>query len=283
MMTKRTWSVFSINFNCIIINFLVTAYTLLIYKGHQNSISNKTILFISGIAAWIPLLMCILTGIFFTFVTFSKAAEKLKSRIYLLFMFQIFYSILILLPEEIAGKISGNMMIVILLFLFVTSVLLHKQIVHRLIEMDFSIEREWKIAGMVSDKIEKMPAHKWSAYFEKLSWLFVVPFVVSPIPLIFAGMTVFIAMLLLYILLQYRKCYKSMPNAWECRINFSALIFNFVASVILGIFCYWQLSWELISFLVICSAFIAKGIEDRKYALFIRDKLLNEKENISSI
>lgn len=65
-------SVFSINFNCMIINFLVTAYTLLIYKGHQNSISNKTILFISGIVAWIPLLLCILTGIFFTYALFIR-------------------------------------------------------------------------------------------------------------------------------------------------------------------------------------------------------------------
>lgn len=282
MMSKWTNRVFRISFNCMVTNYLMTIYTLLVYKGSQNSISNKAIHCISIIAAWIPLLICILTGILYTYITFSRSAEKVKNRIYLLLLFQIFNSILIFLPEETAGKISRNMLTIILLLLFAVSVLMHRQIVQGLMEMDFSIEREWEIAGMVGDKVGKIPAYKWSSYLEKLSWLFVVPFVVSPTPPIFSVMTAIIAMLLLYVLLQYIKCYKSTTDEWECKINFAALIINFVVSVILGIFCYWKISWKLISFLVLYSAFITKGIEDRKYALLIRDKILSEKENSRS-
>lgn len=272
-MISLTRKIFNASTQCIIISFFVTCYTILFYKNYQNVISDKTVSLISELAAWIPMLTCIFVCIIYSFVMFSETAKKIRSKIYLSIFFQFANAVLIMLPREVTERIDSKINIVILSFLFTVCFLLHDKIRKELVKGDFSFKREFAIMDKVNDEIKKTIPYKWSNFFNRISWLLAVPFVIQPSPLIFSYMTAAIAMILICILIKYIRCYKRTPDAEVCRINFAIIILNYIMFIFLGIIFYYFFEFKLISFMTLYFALFSKFMADNKYALFIRDKL----------
>jgi len=256
-----------------IISFCIAGYIILFYKNNQNVISDKLISFVSEMMAWIPMIICVGICIIYAFVMFSEIAKKLRIKIYLSIIFQFANVILIMLPQEMAEKINFKINTLILLLSFVGSFILHEQIGRELVNRKFSIQQEFLIMDRVSEEIEKAIHYKWSNYFNKVSWLFIVPFIFQPSPSVFSYMTIIIAILLIAIYVKYMSCYRSSSDAGVCRINFVIVIINIILSVLLGIIFYYFFEYKFLSFLAIYSSLFSKLMEDKKYALFIREKI----------
>ena len=142
-----------------------------------------------------------------------------------------------------------------------------------LVQKDFNIKNEFMVMDKVNKEIEKTILHKWSDYFSKMSWLVIVPFIIQPTPVIFTALIIVIAVLLLYLLLKYIKAYSIVADEEEYKINALFVISNFIVSIVLGIISYNLVEFKLVSFIAIYSAFLAKFVEDKKYALFVKHKL----------
>lgn len=276
IMMNGTRKIFCMSNNCIIFSFFVTCYIVLVYKNQQNTINDDTVSFISGMVAWIPMITGVIVSIIYLFIMFSETGKKLRSKIYLSLLFQFVNVILVMLPLDITQKINNRISITILLIMFIVSFFLHNLIGRELIKENYSIKEEFMIMDKVSEEFRKTDLYKWSNYFNKVSWMFVVPFIIQPSPLIFSSMTIVIAILLIYILFQYIRCYKEDTVAADiCRINFTIVFLNIVLFIFGGILFYYFFGGNIISFIILYFSLFSKLMADNKYCLFIRGKLNN--------
>ena len=272
-MENLTRKIFDMVTKSIIISFVITCYIVLFYKNNQNLISDKTLSLTSELIAWVPLITCILLCIVYSFVLFSDEFRKIRSNIYLSVLLQVLLFFLIVLPQEVTEKLDYKISIILLVLLFALNLFFHGRIKKELVKKNFSIKKEFLIMEKVNEHIKETAFYKWSDLFNKMFWLFVVPFVTETPKLLFCCIVGLIAILLIYLLIKYITCFQNMQDAETCKINSSLLIFNFIVSVILGIIFYCLFKLKLIAFITLYSGLFSTLMFDKKYAMYMRRKL----------
>ena len=166
--------------------------------------------------------------------------------------------------EIIGYKISA----VLILFSFLAVLFLHKKMETELLEKNFSIGKEFMVMDKVYEEFKKKELYKWSNLFNKICWMFTIPYIIQAIPLIFTCITGMITIALMYILFNYIKCYPL-----NCKINIFMITANFIVFIILGAVLYYYLEIKWISLIVLSFSFFSKLMADKKYALFLRTEL----------
>lgn len=267
-MENWTKKVFSMATKGIMISFFITCYTIFFYKDYQDIISDKTVSFLSQIIAWIPLVNCIFVCLLYTFVVCSEEGREKRRRIYGICLLPFINFIFILLPTKAMEIIGYKISAVLILFSFLAVLFLHKKMETELLEKNFSIGKEFMVMDKVYEEFKKKELYKWSNLFNKICWMFTIPYIIQAIPLIFTCITGMITIALMYILFNYIKCYPL-----NCKINIFMITANFIVFIILGAVLYYYLEIKWISLIVLSFSFFSKLMADKKYALFLRTEL----------
>ncbi|MGN0341184.1 MAG: hypothetical protein ACI4DO_00160, partial [Roseburia sp.] len=192
---------------------------------------------------------------------------------YGILLLQFLWSLIILLPARVMEVLGYEMSAVFFSLSFFVTLFCHKQVEKELIKNFFSIKKEFMVMNRVNEEFRKQEIYRWSRLFDKMFWLFLIPYIIQSTPIMFSCITGVVAIPLIFILLRYLRCYKDIAYVKNERILLLVVFANFVISIMLGIASYYYIEVKVVSFILLFSSSFSKLMVDNKYMQFLRIKL----------
>lgn len=269
--TTKKW--FLITKILIIFSYCCEIYSVM-YSKQQIKIVNYDLTYVDLVLAWIPLLLLVIICLFYSCGMTSNKYEKARPLIYMSVSLFALSVIFLFTPSEYLRGFSNWCQGLLLVVIGSVHVFLHGKIEKLLIEKKFSFTNEFYMIELVEQEMRRNPQYKWSKILDKMSWLFITPFIIQSKPKEFAILTVIIALSMLYPMVKNIKSYLELSKGMQlCSINPRVMLLNFVISIMAGIIMYSICLFEIPAFILLYSSMLTKHIIDNKLATCIRSKI----------
>ena len=259
------------------------ASNLIIFFGYCSAIfavcyvkinSRLNISFFELIIGWVPLVALVIICFFYSFIVNAPKYQALRKLIFSSVLLLSAAVITVFLPVKYNEIISTRIQGTALALFGITNMVLNYRIESFLLKTNFSFYQETQMMEKVHSRMDLYRDKKNNNLLNRLSYAFVVPFIVQPNNMVFAITTLVIAFVVLCVLLRMYKDYKKAQSI--TKVKPVLLLINFVLSITIGIVLYSVIDFKLPAFISIYSSILGKAVIDDKIALYLYDQISNQ-------
>lgn len=256
----------------IFINYICVIYNVLIAKQYDYE---KTVGWnIVGIVfAWLPIVILVLTCIVYSFIMISPKYIEDRRWMYCS-IGSLFISVIFLFfPLDFANMVNIYFQSVFLFLLGINNFVFHWKLTANLQRKRFDISKEYIMMEKINALLEKEDKYKLIKIIDKLSYLFVIPFIIDANRIIFTILTLTTSIIVLFYILKLIRCYKKIHvfNGNKPTI----ILLNFCVSIVIGIILYCSTSFKVLSLLFLYSSLLYKSIFENKHAVYLYSQMDN--------
>ena len=162
---------------------------------------------------------------------------------------------------------------VFLFLLGINNFVFHWKLTANLQRKRFDISKEYIMMEEINALLEKEDKYKLIKTIDKLSYLFVIPFIIDANRIIFTILTLTTSIIVLFYILKLIRCYKKI-HVFNGN-NPTIILLNFCVSIVIGIILYCSTSFKVLSLLFLYSSLLYKSIFENKHAVYLYSQMDN--------
>lgn len=258
-----------------VVLFSCTFYTVIVTKnvGIFQINSGKSVLKL--LFSWIPVIVMFIISAIYCVYMCSKELKKIRKYIYVNILLVLIDISTIFLPLNVDTKFEKITYTVLLLLILLLLLYFNFKIECYLIFKNFSVDEELEIMSKVKGYIDGRNNHKYSLMYNRLLYLYCLPFIISANSICYCLLVSAVLVVLNYnFVMQWMnnvdKYDKNLIKKYiTAGITASALIM--AASILF----YCNFENKYFSFILIFATSLPKYILDNKFSIRIREEFEN--------
>lgn len=276
MIKSKTNKSFNILKHAIVINYICVIYDVLV--GKQYDYWREIGWHIVGIIfAWLPILILVMVCVAYSFVMISPEYIKYRRWVYCSIVSMFVSVIVLFLPSDFANIVNSYLQSALLFILGISNFVFHSMLTVNLQKKGFDISKEYIMMHKINEVLEKEEKYTIIKRINKLSYLFVIPFIIDANHIIFTIIILITSIIMLFYVLKLIRCYKKISIFNEKK--HIIILLNFCVSIVIGIILYYVTSFKVLSLLFLYSSLLYKSIFENKHAVYLYSKMDNLNRN----